>query len=240
MHRETVMRKRPLAPLQLDLFDQAKENPRDASTSGGVAQEVQAPMQSASCLDPDDADLKCGWCPFVCAPRISPYPHPPPHPLLANSPHQSNTCVPTPHLLFPIHHPNTCPLPNERFELRAPPLGCNVSLINVLSVTIAIASTLLISLLLFSLISLCRASRRRRRAWSVWGSPVDSTYGGVGRLGGSCLGTDWLDGRRLVWGRAGTGWGGWERGWVLWRREEDRMPGAWTEGGEGERERLIR
>jgi Plexin repeat len=70
----------------------------------------------------------CGWCPT------------------------SSSCIPNSYripILAPAYDPGICPHWVERWDLRAKPLGCNVSTITFLTSVVSIASTLLFVVILW-------------------------------------------------------------------------------------------
>ncbi|KAJ5620465.1 hypothetical protein N7510_004449 [Penicillium lagena] len=93
----------------------------------------------SSCLS---GDVACSWCPI------------------------SSTCVPNPARLpifSPIRSSHLCPLGSkERWELRAAPFGCNVSTLTVLSVLVAVLSSLALAGLVYLVVW---AVQRLRSRW---------------------------------------------------------------------------
>lgn len=87
---------------------------------------------------------RCGWCP------------------------SSSTCVPATNLLSPINHP-VCPLASERYELRTSALGCNCSTTTLLSVIVAVFSTIAAILLLSLVLWLLKWWGRTMRSggWEI-------------------------------------------------------------------------
>ena len=79
-------------------------------------------QECSSCLDSKHG---CGWCPY------------------------SSTCIPVSSLLEPISKANTCPLSNERFELRTKALGCGCSTTTLLSIIVAVFATVAAVLVLY-------------------------------------------------------------------------------------------
>ncbi|KAI1078267.1 hypothetical protein F5B20DRAFT_234379 [Whalleya microplaca] len=140
------------------------------------------------CLEQTD----CSWCPFswTCNPNPSPQP-----------------LIP---LLAPAFHENICPHWAERWELRARPLGCQVSTITALTAVVSVAGTLVLGLLVWG---------------AVWGGRwVGRRFG----VGGKGLGW-WRRGLRVrLWtglGRKGRGNGGGDGGDTLEQRgEREREP----------------
>ncbi|KAF8429721.1 hypothetical protein EV426DRAFT_132799 [Tirmania nivea] len=143
----------------------------------------------------------------------------------------SNTCLPASSMFSPIYNPSICPLANERWELRTRTLGCNMSTRNILCIITTVIATLLVVGLLALIYAWWKMRERRRREWSLWESEPEGIWAWLGLESPFPAG----------WGA--EGWGGWTRGWLLWRREEpQRIPGAWedVEEGEGERRPLLR
>lgn len=97
-------------------------------------------------------DVTCSWCPIVC---FSYLPTPRSIHLFTSTNHilKSSTCVPNPNtfpILAPIKSSTICPLSDkERWELRATPLGCDVSTITFLTAVVTIMSTLMVVGLVF-------------------------------------------------------------------------------------------
>ncbi|KAI5808042.1 hypothetical protein DFH27DRAFT_607771 [Peziza echinospora] len=127
---------------------------------------------------------------------------------------------------------------DERWELRSSGLGCAVSTRTFLSVWASVLATLVFIALVYWGYYLWKRRERRRREWSLWGE--SGGYGGDEGGIWAWLGLD------DVFGPWREEWGGWTRGWLLWRREEPerRVPGAWDDGeeeeGVGERRSLLR
>ncbi|KXL44767.1 hypothetical protein M433DRAFT_269295 [Acidomyces richmondensis BFW] len=69
----------------------------------------------------------CGWCPL------------------------SSTCVPARSILSPITSGSTCPLQDERFELRTRAFGCACSTTTLLSIIVTVLATVAACLLLFGI-----------------------------------------------------------------------------------------
>ena len=67
----------------------------------------------------------CGWCPY------------------------SSTCVPTSSLLEPLSNAKTCPLRDERFELRTKALGCGCSTTTLLSIVVTSFATIVALIVLY-------------------------------------------------------------------------------------------
>jgi len=74
----------------------------------------------------------CGWCP------------------------SSSTCVPVSSLLEPITNAHTCPLREERFELRTRALGCGCSTTTLLSIIVTILATIAAAHLLYGIFLLIK------------------------------------------------------------------------------------
>ncbi|PGG96059.1 hypothetical protein AJ79_09747 [Helicocarpus griseus UAMH5409] len=132
----------------------------------------------------------------VCILNLHPQPPPPPFQLLAS-----------------LTDPHICPLgTRERWELRAAPLGCNVSTITFLSSFVSVLGTLALLLVGWAAVVAGRAGwRGLRRAWMRGGS--GSGIGiGIGGDGGDG-GWRWVnrrgrDRRVLVFVEEGRGGGG--------------------------------
>lgn len=92
-------------------------------------------------------------------------------------------------------------------------------------------ATLVVVGLFAGLVALWKRRQRRRYEWRLF---RDEENDGVWEWLG-------LENPFREWGV--EGWGGWTRGWLLWRREEpQRIPGAWEDDDlvEGERRPLLR
>ncbi|KAJ6013442.1 hypothetical protein N7540_008033 [Penicillium herquei] len=112
------------------------------------ALDIQDPIFHAcwrrqSCSECLSGDIACSWCAI------------------------SSTCVPNAArvpILAPIGSDQICPLGSkERWELRARPLGCNVSTLTALSTTVAILSTLALLGVISLIIWLAKRIRRRMK-----------------------------------------------------------------------------
>ncbi|KAJ5798881.1 uncharacterized protein N7503_006386 [Penicillium pulvis] len=95
----------------------------------------------------------------------------------------SSTCVPNPGrfpILAPIGSDQICPLGSkERWELRARPLGCNASTLNVLSVIISISGTLALFAIVVLIVWLVKRLRRRLKQTEyerLGDGPSDSSW----------------------------------------------------------------
>ncbi|KAK4129281.1 hypothetical protein N657DRAFT_639867 [Parathielavia appendiculata] len=112
----------------------------------------------SSCL----TQPSCSWCPFTQA------------------------CVPNAHpisLLAPAYDQQICPHWSERWEIRTQPFGCQVSSITSLSVLVAVAATLVVVGLVWTVAVIWRRAKSRLWAeswtsrWRAWKSKWDDGVG---------------------------------------------------------------
>lgn len=80
--------------------------------------------------------------------------------------------MPVTNLLDPVLKSNTCPLAQERFELRTKTLGCGCSTATFLSVTVTVLSTIVALLTMYAILVCVRSANRvygtgSRRGWEI-------------------------------------------------------------------------
>ncbi|EEH08343.1 predicted protein [Histoplasma capsulatum G186AR] len=124
-------------------------------------------QRCGSCLE---ASRACSWCPdsSTCVPNRFPFP-----------------------LLAPLTSPSICPLGSrERWELRAAPLGCNVSTLTFMTGAVSVSGTLLLVFVGWVIVVLGRKvwravrfrgggrERRRGRSGSDWRFDFNGRGGG--------------------------------------------------------------
>ncbi|PGH01344.1 hypothetical protein GX51_05275 [Blastomyces parvus] len=113
--------------------------------------------QQQSCGSCLEASVACSWCPgsTTCVPNRAPFP-----------------------LLAPLTTPAICPLAaRERWELRAAPLGCNVSTLTFLTGVVSVLGTLVLVFVGWAVVVL------GRKGWRAVGVRVGRRKRGVGRDG---------------------------------------------------------
>ncbi|KKZ65533.1 hypothetical protein EMCG_08606 [[Emmonsia] crescens] len=133
-----------------------------------------------------EASKACSWCPgsSTCVPNRFPFP-----------------------LLAPLTASSICPLgPRERWELRATPLGCDVSTLTFLTSIVSVLGTLVLVLVGWGVVVLGRkgwravgSGGRKGREWD-WDWDLGLGFDGRSR-GRGRSGRRWLDrraGRRVV------------------------------------------
>jgi len=80
--------------------------------------------------------------------------------------------VPATSLLDPVFKANSCPLAQERFELRTKTLGCGCSTATFLTLIITVVSTILALLVIYAIVKCVRSVNQvygigARRGWEI-------------------------------------------------------------------------